>query len=247
MYESPHAAKSAPVRGLPAVTLTVAGVCVPTLRQTVARKTKEEALATRELLLDTAEAIFLQRGVARTSLNDIASAAGLTRGAVYWHFADKTALYHALMDRLSERFCTIHTLSDAEREADPMAALRRIALLPIDLVREDPRAYRLFTISRHRVEFSEDLALIWQRHMTKGSEYVEQLAQLFSAARRRQRIGADAGLPPAQAALGLFALVDGLITYATMDPQHCASLNGAAALIDAYLTGTGCRLPPDAA
>ena len=52
----------------------------------MARRTKQDAQATREALLDAAEHVFEQRGVARTSLNHIAEAAGLTRGAVYWHF-----------------------------------------------------------------------------------------------------------------------------------------------------------------
>ncbi|MBC5762981.1 TetR family transcriptional regulator [Ramlibacter sp. GTP1] len=49
------------------------------------RRTKKEALATRNRLLDAAERQFLANGVAGTSLNDIAMAAGTTRGAIYWH------------------------------------------------------------------------------------------------------------------------------------------------------------------
>ncbi len=53
------------------------------------RRTKEDAQLTREALLDAAEVLFAQRGVSRTSLQEIAKAAGMTRGAVYWHFKDK--------------------------------------------------------------------------------------------------------------------------------------------------------------
>ena len=49
----------------------------------MARKTKLEALETRERLLDAGEVVFRQRGVTRTSLAEIAAAAGVTRGAVY--------------------------------------------------------------------------------------------------------------------------------------------------------------------
>ena len=59
------------------------------------RRTKAEAEATRQALLDAAERLFEARGVSRTSLQDIASAAGLTRGAVYWHFRDKADLFDA--------------------------------------------------------------------------------------------------------------------------------------------------------
>ena len=60
------------------------------------RKTKMEALETRGRLLDAADCVFRQRGVTRTSLAEIANAAGVTRGAVYWHFKDKAALFHAM-------------------------------------------------------------------------------------------------------------------------------------------------------
>src|SRR6188768_1126937 len=67
----------------------------------MARRSKEDALATRHALLDAAEHVFLAQGVAGTSLNDIAQAAGTTRGAIYWHFKDKADLFNAMMDRVA--------------------------------------------------------------------------------------------------------------------------------------------------
>ena len=52
----------------------------------MARRTREEALATREQLLDAAEQVFRERGVGHASLAEVAYAAGVTRGAVYHHF-----------------------------------------------------------------------------------------------------------------------------------------------------------------
>ena len=61
----------------------------------MARRTKAEAQATRNALIDAAERLFDSRGVSRTSLQDIAQAAGATRGAIYWHFKDKADLFNA--------------------------------------------------------------------------------------------------------------------------------------------------------
>lgn len=208
----------------------------------MARKTKEEALATRELLLDTAEAMFLQRGLARTSLNDIALAAGLTRGAVYWHFEDKAALYNALMDRLSVHFAPACCDEAWQGGPDPIEALRRMVLLPIELLRSDERAQRLLTIAMHRIEFSDDLSMIWQRHVASHSEYLDTMEKLFIAAVKdgaRCRLT----LPPRAAALGLFAMVDGLLTYATLESGRIPALAQAETIIDAYLVGIGCLLP----
>ena len=66
----------------------------------MARRTKEEAEETRQSILDAAERLFHDQGVSRTSLADIASAAGVTRGAIYWHFENKVDLFQAMLERL---------------------------------------------------------------------------------------------------------------------------------------------------
>ena len=60
------------------------------------RKTKEEAQQTRSNLLNAALNVFYERGVSKASLDEIAKAAGVTRGALYWHFKNKEDLFEAL-------------------------------------------------------------------------------------------------------------------------------------------------------
>lgn len=55
--------------------------------------------ATRNALIDSATELFVDKGFSATSLTDVATAAQVTRGAVYHHFADKRALYEAVLDR----------------------------------------------------------------------------------------------------------------------------------------------------
>ena len=59
--------------------------------------------ATRAALLDEATALFAGRGYAGTSLEDVASASQVTRGAVYHHFASKQALFEAVLQRQEAR------------------------------------------------------------------------------------------------------------------------------------------------
>src|SRR5215475_6986219 len=59
--------------------------------------------ATRAALLDEATMLFAERGYAGTSLEDVASASQVTRGAVYHHFASKQALFEAVLDMQEER------------------------------------------------------------------------------------------------------------------------------------------------
>lgn len=65
----------------------------------MARKTKEEALETRNRILEAAVEVFLEKGVSQAGLEVIAEKAGVTRGAVYWHFKNKADIFEALQDR----------------------------------------------------------------------------------------------------------------------------------------------------
>jgi AcrR family transcriptional regulator len=53
----------------------------------------------RALILDTALKLFAHRGYGATSVRDIAEEAGLSKGNVYHHFADKESIFRALLDR----------------------------------------------------------------------------------------------------------------------------------------------------
>ncbi len=65
----------------------------------MARRTKAEAEKTKSALLASAVVLFSEQGVAKTTLDDIATAAGVTKGAFYWHFKNKTELLLAIRDR----------------------------------------------------------------------------------------------------------------------------------------------------
>ncbi|MEK7917691.1 TetR family transcriptional regulator [Burkholderia contaminans] len=69
----------------------------------MARKTKEKALLTRESIVDAGERLFFERGVRPVSLEDIAESAGVTRGALYWHFSGKSDLLLEIFVRLRAR------------------------------------------------------------------------------------------------------------------------------------------------
>jgi TetR/AcrR family acrAB operon transcriptional repressor len=207
----------------------------PSLVLTVVRRTKEEAAATRELLLDTAEAVFLERGVSRASLQDIAAAAGLTRGAIYWHFKDKAELFIAMMDRVClpcEAACAVPPDDSAA-----LVALRRLALQPLEQVRDDVRTRRVFTIAIHRTEYSSELQMLRQRHQDAIAEYTRELAQLLLAAVRAGQLRAD--LDTETAALVVFSMVDGLLTRCTLDMAPSQCVHTAEAGLALLLAGMG--------
>ncbi|MBP3749081.1 MAG: TetR family transcriptional regulator [Ruminobacter sp.] len=57
------------------------------------RKTREEALKTKQNIMDVAKQLFCEKGYEKTNLSDIADVVGVTRGAIYWYFQNKDDLF----------------------------------------------------------------------------------------------------------------------------------------------------------
>jgi TetR/AcrR family acrAB operon transcriptional repressor len=119
----------------------------------MARRTKDEALATRHAILDAAELLFQQRGVSRTSLQDIAAAAQVTRGAIYWHFKDKADLFNAMMERATMPFEEAGFACGAgcPDDRDPIAFLLERLARVFKLTVEHEPTRRVFVIATHQV------------------------------------------------------------------------------------------------
>ncbi len=121
------------------------------------KKTKAEALKTRQLLIDTAIAQFAARGVTNTTLNDIADAAQVTRGAIYWHFENKIQLFNEIwlqQPALSELITIDLT---AEWQNNPLRLMREKLILGLQYIATNPRQRALMQILYHKCEFHEEM------------------------------------------------------------------------------------------
>jgi TetR/AcrR family acrAB operon transcriptional repressor len=108
------------------------------LRINMARNTKEKALETRDSILDAAEDVFNEKGVSNTSLNDVAQAAGVTRGAIYWHFKNKGDLFDAMCRRVRDpMMAMIEEMAD-EKTTDPLGQLRSAGSIVMQQVVDNP-------------------------------------------------------------------------------------------------------------
>ncbi|MBL8516338.1 MAG: TetR family transcriptional regulator [Betaproteobacteria bacterium] len=201
------------------------------------RRTKEEALETRNELLDAAERVFNEKGVSRTSLADIAEAAGLTRGAIYWHFRNKADLFDAMMERVTLPLENLVAQSGDSELEDPLGHVRACAVGVLRQTARDARMQRVFEIVTHKCEYVDDMVALKERHLESRSACLEQIEAGFRHAAARGQVAA--GTDGRRAAIGLHALIDGLIDNWLLDPAYFDLGAEADRMIDIYLAGLG--------
>lgn len=208
----------------------------------MARRTKEEALATRHRILDAAEALFERQGVSRTSLNDIAVAADVTRGAVYWHFKDKADLFNAMLERATMPMEESLHCGGACPVTDPLDFLLNKSVHALKLTATDTQMRRVLEISMHKVEYVDELAAVKDRQLQGRDECLAECERAFKAAMKAGLL--ECRLPARSAALGLHALIDGLARNWLLDPESFDLAKVGRQVISSYIDGLK---PQDAA
>jgi TetR/AcrR family transcriptional regulator, acrAB operon repressor len=200
------------------------------------RRTKTEALETRNSLLDAAEHLFQARGVSRTSLNDIATEAGTTRGAIYWHFKDKADLFNAMMERVTMPLeCSL--ANTVQSVAEPLLSLRDAMLSALRQTATDEQTRRVFEVATHKVEYVTEMQAVRDRHLRVRNECMAMTEAALGHAVRRDNI--ELGMPLSTAALGLHVMLDGLIQNWLLDPQAFDLVRCGRHTMDAYFVGLG--------
>ncbi len=201
----------------------------------MARRTKEEAQATRSHILDSAEQVFERRGVSRTSLHEVAVAAGVTRGAIYWHFKDKADLFNAMMLRVSLPMEASLQRGAADADREPLEHLRQSLLRALKLAATDSQVRRVLEIATHKVEYVDELQAARERKEISRGACLEIFERELRLAMRRGQIGRR--MPARAAAMGLYGLVDGLLRSWLWDPTAFDLVKFGRQALDTYLAG----------
>jgi TetR/AcrR family acrAB operon transcriptional repressor len=205
------------------------------LEDRLARRTKEAAAITREQLLDAAERVFRARGVAGSTLAQVAAEAGVTRGAVYWHFRDKSDLYAAMCERATLPLETVLERAGTTRHADPLAALRELALTALARLACDTRAQAVFDVMFHKTERTANVALVAERERRDRSDCLLHIERVLVQAVEKRQLPPDTDT--ALTARALHAYIEGIMDQWVLDPAAFDLRAAAPALIDAMLAG----------
>ncbi len=202
----------------------------------MARKTKEDAEKTRTSLLDAAEWVFLEKGVRAASLQDIARHAGLTRGAVYWHFENKESLFQAMHERVKLPMDAVFD-EVVRTTQNPLLAAKEICVYALQNLARDERTQRVYTIMQYRYEQASEMSNCLERQRCKREQVLERFHLLFESAKANNQL--HPGIEPATASLALHAYVSGIFNDYLRN-LHAYDLHAMARVfMDAFFEGIG--------
>ncbi len=173
------------------------------------RRTKEEAQETRSNILEAAEQAFYERGVARTTLADIAALAGVTRGAIYWHFSNKAELVQAMLDSLHEPLEELAKASESQDELDPLGCTRKLLIHLFRQVAIDPKTRRINEILFHKCEFTDEMCDLRRQRQVASVDCNGRIELALSNAIHREQLPKN--LDARRAAIFLHAYIDGIL------------------------------------
>jgi len=186
------------------------------------RRTKAQALGTRATILDAAEAVFFSHGVTQTTLDEIADAAGVTRGAIYGHFRNKDAVFDAIVQRSALPLDPFYVSSPAD-DPNPLGTLRAELEWRLRRALLDPQTRHLYGIVFARCESGDETAPFWRRVRASSRLAEIQIEQALRHAISREQLSAD--LDAYQAALFIHATLTGVFRKDLLRRRHNARLN----------------------
>ena len=176
------------------------------------RKTKEDAELTRQKIVNAARAVFLERGVSKSTLEHIASQANVTRGAVYWHFNNKAEIFHAireqvflpLIDRMDD---TLAITSDNSQ--NPLDQIEASLCHTIHELNDNIEMREIYEIMMIKCEYVDEFALVLHQILNNCSSLIQKIEIAYERAQSQNLLASK--LTPRALALDTHLFFGGLL------------------------------------
>ena len=199
------------------------------------RNTKENAELTRLKIIDAARQVFLARGVSRTSMEQIAAEAGVTRGAIYWHFANKKEVFSAmreqvflpLIDRMDENL-------QLENVDDPLDQLLQFLNGTLKTLNESLETRQTYEILMIKCEYVDDLVDVLDQMINNCARITEKIEQLYTRARDKGQLKNSQS--PAELAMDTHLFFIGLLHMWVKDTEGCRFRKQAIELVKTHIS-----------
>lgn len=189
----------------------------------MARRTPEEAAQTRQQLIDTGLQLFSRQGIENTTLKQIAQAAGVTHGALYWHFRNRADLLLQIHHAHELPFEAQYLEQCQGVQQDALAALRQYIKGVLVGFARDPAAAAIYRVFYMPATPVADLAEVATELDDNRALWLEQLRFFLKQARKQKQLRKDGSA--ASQALVMQAALSGLLqewlrTEGGFDLQH---------------------------
>ncbi len=200
------------------------------------RKTKEDAELTRQRILDAARSVFLKRGVSKSTLEHIASEANVTRGAVYWHFENKTEIFHAIREQVFLPLIDSidDTLSPAVKNIEnPLNQIEASLSNTINQLNDNQQMREIYEIMMIKCEYVDEFATVLHQMMNNCTCIVEKLEAVYERAKEQDLLATS--LTPRALALDTHLFFGGLLHMWVKDADGSRFRNQALELIQSHV------------
>jgi TetR/AcrR family acrAB operon transcriptional repressor len=198
------------------------------------RKTKEEAAMTRATLLRTALSVFSTKGYAAATLEDVAKAAKVTRGAIYWHFKSKADLYNTLVQVFSARGDLV--VQQALSEGGTLVEiLRRIFIRICTLIEEDQEVRAVMELALFKTGLAPELQTGRKKQVQAGNALLAGIAQAMQQGIAQDVLRDD--IDPTDMARAFIAFQNGAIQLWLLSPKSFSLKQSAESFVEILISG----------
>lgn len=200
----------------------------------IMRRTKEEAAVTRATLLKAALSVFSAKGYAATTLDDVAKAAKVTRGAIYWHFKSKADLYNTLVQESSARGADV--VQQAVSEGGSLTEiLRRIFVRVCTVIEEDKEIRAVMELTLFKTGLYPELQAGRKKQIEDGNALLKGITEAMRQGIEQGRLRKD--IDPADMARAFIAFENGAIHLWLLSPKSFSLKASAESFADILVAG----------
>lgn len=175
----------------------------------MARRTREEAEQTRQLLLNTGLKLFSEQGVEATTLKQIAQEAGVTHGALYWHFRNRADLLQQIHHAWMLPFESVWLEQCQALQQDALAALKLYLRGILEGFERDPDARALYRVFYQPAVLCTDLQPLAESLEHNRTLWLDHMRQFLKQARKQKQLRKKPD--PASLAFTLQQALNGLL------------------------------------
>jgi TetR/AcrR family acrAB operon transcriptional repressor len=195
------------------------------------RRTKEDAEKTRISILKAALKVFYKKGFSRATLSDISQAAGLSRGAIHWHFKDKSDLFLQLYDYMSQK-TPLRTKSWSDDSIQTLDDLKKLVCSGLESFYTSREVQHFLTVIFSRMEYIAEFDELSRHELVYQQTAVRELEDVYERLLNNGEI--HNWISPHHAARHTYIFIDGMIDCLSIKDKTFMVQDELAATVDEF-------------